>query len=106
MNEDLENTIKEILKAAKPWQKVPTNVEGVFLVKTPSSKKPGSILMEINPTDDLGNPIKRRGIFLRKSSELEKFLEVMQNNKVNELLNVLEKISGSGSSKSIEPIKI
>lgn len=33
MSLELENKIKDALKDVKPWQRVPTNVEGVFLVK-------------------------------------------------------------------------
>jgi len=106
MDGNLENKVKETLENIKPWQRVPTNVSGVFLVKTPSSGKQETVMIEINPIDAQGNPIKRRGIFLKKSSELEGFVEVMQNNKVKDLLNVLEKIAGVNSTKKIEPIEI
>ena len=106
MDGNLENKVKETLENIKPWQRVPTNVSGVFLVKTPSSGKQETVMIEINPIDVQGNPIKRRGIFLKKSSELEGFIDVMQNNKVKDLMKVLEKITGVNSDKEIDPIEI
>jgi hypothetical protein len=34
------------------WEKKPTNIQGVFLLKLPASKQnPSSIAIEINPTN-------------------------------------------------------
>ncbi|AEG17616.1 hypothetical protein [Methanobacterium paludis] len=106
MDSNLENKVKETLENIKPWQRVPTNVRGMFLVKTPSSGRQETVMIEINPVDAQGNPIKRRGIFLKKSSELEGFVDVMQNNKVKDLLKVLEKITGVNTDIEIDPIEI
>jgi hypothetical protein len=106
MNNSLEEKIKNSLKDAKPWQRVPTSVDGVFLVKTPSSGGKETMMVEINPTDEMGNPLKRRGVFLRKKSDLQGFLEVMENEKLKELLEALESISGVSGEKPIKPVEI
>ncbi len=34
MNKEMESKIRETLENVKPWQRVPTSLEGVFLIKT------------------------------------------------------------------------
>lgn len=102
MENQLENKIKEALENVEPWQRVPTSVDGAFLVKTPEKGANKTIMVEINPLNDRGNPMKRRGLFLRQSMELEKFLEVLENESMAELLKTLDDLSGSSIKNSDE----
>jgi hypothetical protein len=89
----------------EPWKRIPTTVNGVFLVKTPAKGGEGNVMVEINPVDEVGNPIKRRGIFLRKRYELNRFLDVMSNDRLPEVMEALEnmrKSEGDGEISSIE----
>lgn len=52
MSIELENKIRDTLKDVKPWQRVPTSVEGVFLVKTPANDNRETIMVEINPLNE------------------------------------------------------
>ncbi|HMK53182.1 MAG TPA: hypothetical protein VK444_00200 [Methanobacteriaceae archaeon] len=106
MSQELENKIKEALKNVKAWQRVPTSVSGVFLVKAPSKGTQESVMMEINPIDERGSPIKRRGIFLRQKSELENFLDVMKNDSVGEVLEALEKMTGVTDEQEMSSLEI
>jgi hypothetical protein len=106
MDESMEEKIKEALKDVKAWQRVPTSLDGVYLVKTPSSAGRESIMVEINPSDERGNPLKRRGIYMRKVSDLESFIEVMQDEKLKEVLLTLEKISGISHEDKIKPVEL
>ncbi|MBM4240396.1 MAG: hypothetical protein FJ150_01760 [Euryarchaeota archaeon] len=106
MAENLEKKIKEALNDVKPWQRVPTSVVGVFLVKTPTVGGQETIMVEINPADDQGRPIKRRGIYLRTNSELEKFREIMEKEKLKDLLGAIENMAGLNKGKPIKPVEI
>jgi hypothetical protein len=106
MENQLEKKIIEAVKNVEPWQRVPTSLEGVFLVQTPAKGSNGTIMLEINPLNERGTPMKRRGIFLRKSVELERFLEVMGNEKLKEVLKALDHISGIGNSDEIGTLEI
>lgn len=52
MTKQLETKIKDALKDVKPWQRVPTSVSGVYLVKTPADTSKESIMVEINPLNE------------------------------------------------------
>lgn len=106
MKENLEKKIREALKDAAPWQKVPTSINGVFLVKTPATGGQETIMVEINPTDERGNPTKRRGLYLRTNSELERLREIMENEKLKDVLGALEKMVDTSKRKPIKPVEI
>ena len=67
-------------------------------------KKP--YYVEINPNDERGNLMKRRGLFLKNCLELEKFIYIMNNEKLKDVLRALENLSGSSEDKKIETIDI
>jgi hypothetical protein len=50
MTVDLNEKLAQFLKEGQNWEKKPTSVEGVFLLKLPTFKKsPPSIGIEVNP---------------------------------------------------------
>ncbi len=106
MSKELENKIKEALKDVKPWQRVPTSVNGVYLVKTPADASKETIMVEINPLNERGSPMKRRGLFLKDSSEFGGFKGIFQNESVMELLSSIEEIDGREKKAEIKAIEI
>ena len=106
MENQLEQKIIEALESVEPWQRVPTSLEGAYLVKTPAKGNDGTIMVEINPINERGNPMKRRGLFLRHSIELGSFLEVMQNERLDEVLKALDNISGLDSLSEVRTLEI
>ncbi len=106
MTAELENKVKEALNGVKPWQRVPTNVEGVFLVKTPANDNRETIMVEINPLNERGTSMKRKGLFLKSTAEFEGFGSVFKNDKVMDLLDAIESIAGRAKKKEIRAIEI
>ncbi len=107
MKQDLEKRIISAMENVKPWERVPTTLKGVFLVKAPNRDDNGTIMLEVNPSDKSGNPIKRRGLFIRKNSELESFKLVLLNKKLESLLNTVENMSEDNrDQETLEPIEI
>jgi hypothetical protein len=106
MTMELENKIKDTLKDVKPWQRVPTSVEGVFLVKTPANDNRETIMVEINPLNERGTSMKRKGLFLKSTIEFEGFRGIFENDKVMELLDAIEDITGGIKKKEVKAIEI
>ncbi len=106
MVNEIEVRIKKALNGVKAWQRVPTSINGIFLVKTPEKAGKETFLVEINPEDEHGNLIKRRGLFLKSLLELEQFNNAMENGKLKEVLGALENISEVNEEEKIEPINL
>lgn len=106
MAKQLENKIKEALKDVRPWQRVPTSVNGVYLVKTPADNSKETIMVEINPLNERGSPMKRRGLFLKDTSEFSGFKGIFQNESVMDLLDAIEEIDGKEKKKEVKAIEI
>jgi hypothetical protein len=77
--DNIQLKIKEALNDVNAWQRVPTSLNGIYLVKTPQKAGKETILVEINPKLDGGKLLKRRGLFLKNVSELQKFIKVINN---------------------------
>ena len=75
-----------------------------FWLKPP--KKQANILFEINPEDEHGKLIKRRGLFLISLSELEQFNNAMENGKLKEVLGAIENISEENEEEKIKPLNL
>jgi len=106
MAKELENKIRTALKEVKAWQRVPTSVNGVYLVKTPADGSNETLMVEINPINERGTPMKRRGLFLKNTSEFNGFGDIFGNEKVLELLGTLENIAGGEKVKEIKAVEI
>lgn len=106
MAKELENKIKEALKDVRPWQRVPTSVNGVYLVKTPADNSKETIMVEINPLNERGSPMKRRGLFLKDTTEFDGFKGIFENESVMDLLDAIEEIDGREKNKDVKAIEI
>jgi hypothetical protein len=97
MTLDINNKLAQLLREGQNWEKKPTNIQGVFLLKLPASKKsPSSIAIEINPTNTAtaGSTFTRKkGIIIRDGPELEQFNQMLSNPKVVELAKKIEAIN-------------
>jgi len=101
---DLQAHLKEHLKRADDWEKMETPIEGVFVVKVPSTKtRPALLFMEINPLKD-GKPVKRKGLFIGSREMLVKFSEALQEDKVYQLISEIEKVNPESKSKTTKKL--
>jgi hypothetical protein len=89
-----EEKLEEFLETGKDWAKVKTSVPGVFVMKMPGSKnREPSLSVEVNPVDASGSPTKRRGLIIRSVDELLEFKDILGNEKVENLLEMLEDVN-------------
>ena len=98
MTLDINNKLAQFLREGQNWEKKPTNIQGVFLLKLPASKKSASsIAIEINPTNTTTTAgstfTRKKGIIIRDGSELEQFNQMVSNPKVVELAKKIEAIN-------------
>ncbi len=58
----IEDKLSAFLSKSRDWERGPTNVSGIFLLKLPSSRsRQASVAIEINPVDTTGAVTKKRG---------------------------------------------
>ncbi len=61
------------------------------------------LIVELNPVDEYGRPSKRRGLIIRNSDDLKKYRNIINADKLDKLLETMDKINSSGVKKgSIE----
>jgi hypothetical protein len=93
----INDKLAQFLKEGRMWEKKPTSIQGVFLLKLPASKQnPSSIAIEINPTNTAtaGSTFTRKkGIIIRDGQELEQFDRLLSNPKVVELAKKIEAVN-------------
>ena len=95
-----EEKLSEFLDTGKDWGKVKTSVPGVFVLKMPGTKnRQPSLAVEINPVDAGGSPTKRRGLIIRTIEELLEFKEILNNDKIENLLEMLEDVNPESAKK-------
>lgn len=92
--EKLEQTLKTFLEKGKEWERKPTNIPGVFIVKLPSYRgAPQRLVIEINPVDASGNPTKRKGLSIRSTAELREFKHIISDERLEKVVSSLEKVN-------------
>lgn len=94
MSEKLEDALKSFLKNGKDWERKPTTVPGIFILKLPEYRRtPPRLVVELNPVDEYGRPMKRRGLVLRSSEELKLYRDLIDNERLDRLINILDQIN-------------
>ncbi len=92
--------MKEILRNGKDWERKPTTIPGIFILKLPKYKTvPPRLVVELNPVDEYGRPSKRRGLIIRNSDDLREYRDIINAEKLDRLLNIMDKINPSGAKK-------
>jgi hypothetical protein len=89
-----DERLLQFLKDGKDWERKPTNLPGVFLLRLPAFKgRSASIAVEVNPVGLSGSPMKKRGIVLRSSSELEEINRLLSNPKLSNLAKNIDEVN-------------
>lgn len=96
-----EDKLAEFLEKGKDWEKVKTTVPGVFVLRMPGNKsRDPSLSVELNPVDSGGSPTKRRGLIVKDLMELEEFKDLINNDKVEELIEMLDDVNPESAKSS------
>ena len=90
----VDERLAQFLKDGKDWERKPTSMPGVFLLKMPTYKsRSASIAIEINPVDSSGAATKRRGIVIKSQSELDQICKMITNPKIIQLTSNIDEIN-------------
>ena len=99
----MESKLADFLKSGKDWERKPTTVSGVFVLKMPPFRgSPARLAVELNPVDNAGRPTKKRGVLLRSSEELAEYKKLIEDERLTSLLKNLDAL-GPKAEKKEEP---
>jgi hypothetical protein len=94
VDEKLVETLRSFLREGREWERKPTSIPGVFIMKIPAyGRASPRLVVEINPTDPAGNPTKKRGMLLRSIEDLEAYRKLLAHEKIKELLNGVDGVN-------------
>ena len=86
--------LRDHLDSAADWEKLPTPIPGVYVVKIPATKtRPAKLMIEVNPVDENGNPRKRKGLFLTDEKMRRDFVVALENEDVSNLLRAVDVVN-------------
>lgn len=95
----IEDRLKKLLEEGKDWERKPTNIAGVFLLRMPQYKsRPPTLAVEINPVGPSGNPTKKKGVIIRSFSELDEIAKIVSEPKLGDLVKNMDKINPSAAA--------
>jgi hypothetical protein len=90
---NITETLESFLEEGKDWERKATSLRGVSILRMPrTTTRPPTLAMEINPVDERGTPMKRKGIMIRSPKELEALRNVLEDPKVVHLMGALASV--------------
>lgn len=90
---EISETLRSFLERGEDWERKNTSVPGVYLIKLPRTRnRPASLALELNPIGESGLPIKRKGLMVMSSRELEAFRRLFENPKVASVLDAIDEL--------------
>lgn len=99
-DEKLTESLRVFLEKGSDWERKPTTLLGVFIVKLPPfGRAPTRLVVEVNPVDPSGKPMRRRGFIIRNSGELKDFRDLMADEKLDGLLKSMNEVNPQAPEK-------
>lgn len=96
----LTESLRGFLEKGSDWERKPTTLPGVFIVKLPPyGKSPTRLVVEINPIDNSGKPSRRRGFIIRNLEEFTKIREILAEDKLADLLKSIDEVNPQGTER-------
>jgi hypothetical protein len=87
---NVKETLENFLEEGKDWERRPTSLRGISILRMPrTTTRPPTLALEINPVDEKGSPMKRKGIMIRSPRELEALRNALSDPKVANLMGTL-----------------
>jgi len=90
---ELTETLKTFIEEGGDWERKATSLAGVSIIRLPAMKnRPASLAIDINPLNENGLPMKKKGIMIMNATELAAFRAIFNNDKMNSLMGALEDV--------------
>lgn len=90
---ELADTLRAFIDEGQDWERKPTTVKGVSIIRLPATKnRQASLAIDFNPVGENGLPMKKKGIMIMNGNELGAFRKIFSNEKVDGLMKALEDV--------------
>ncbi len=90
---ELSEQLRVFIDEGKDWERKATSVKGITIIRLPMTKnRPASLAIDINPVNEQGLPMKKKGIMIMNAAELAAFRAAFNNEKVDNLIKALEEV--------------
>jgi hypothetical protein len=90
---DISEQLRTFIEEGQDWERKATSVKGVNIIRLPKTKnRPASLAIDINPVNDQGVPMKKKGIMIMNAAELAAFRATFNNDKIDTLIKALEEV--------------
>ena len=96
----LAEDIRTRMERAEDWEKVPTSIPGIFMVHMPDKEL--RVMLMFNPTDDAGNPTKRKGFYFGDPGTVEAARKAFTDGRLDDLLAALSSVNGAPQRRPAE----
>lgn len=96
MSTEIIGRLKKLLAEGKDWKTLRiSTIPGAAVTKIPKSRnRPARLSLAVNPIDpETEKPIKRKAVYVLSPKEWGLFLELFQNQKADDLLQIIEDIN-------------
>lgn len=91
---EITDSLKAFMETGEDWERKNTSVKGVSIIRLPKTKtRPASLAIDINPVNERGLPMKKKGIMIMSRAELLAFRDVFASEKVDTLLKTIEEVT-------------
>lgn len=91
---ELIDTLRAFLETGEDWERKLTSIPGVTILKLPQTKsRPASLAIEVNPLNEKGTPMKKKGVMIMGAADLTAFRGIFTNEKVAVLVSTIESIA-------------
>lgn len=92
----MDESLKDLLKHGRKFERLRTEHPGVFVVKIPQMKgEPAYLALEINPLDENGYPSNTIGIIVKSKDELDAIRSVLSHKELDNVLVSVEQANQS-----------
>jgi hypothetical protein len=90
----MENSLRDMLKHGRRFERLRTDKPGVYIRKIPRTRdEPAYLAVEINPISQDGKPVYKIGPLIRKKTELDAVRAILSLKDVDDLLQKIERVN-------------
>jgi len=95
---ELTDTLKEFMEEGGDWERKATSLAGVSIIRLPATKnRPASLAIDVNPINESGLPMKKKGVMIMNAAELTAFRALFTSEKMDGLIKPSKPCCPSGS---------
>jgi hypothetical protein len=90
---EITENLRVFLDTGEDWERKNTSLPGVSIIRLPATRnRPASLAIEVNPVDENGRPMKKKGVMVMSRVEMLAFRQVFVNEKLEQLLTAVEEV--------------